>query len=365
MRSFHPIFYASLIVLAVSNAGCDIGIKIIQKVATSVQEGEVKETPLEYHQRRMREVDGRGWTDLHRAAAKGDVVTVQKLLDQGVPVDVREQMGGTPFYEAARRGQLEVMKLLLKNGAKVDDNGRQGATPLWVAAEYNQVEVARFLIKNGADPNYHDDIGYTPLHQAAQQEWHRNSEFVRLLVEEGGADVNDNSSRQCSPLYCAVNRNHTPAALYLISKGADANYAHPGGTPTLYAAVFRQNYKVTKALLDKGANPNALFKGRNTPLQEAVLNNDLVIVRLLLKHKADPNLLPGESKPALYWAMLYFKNVELVRVLLEHGADPTLKVNGISIQRYAIFKGEHEMVDLITQARVKRMKEQRKKKKAA
>ena len=90
MRTFHPMAYIVFTVFAVSTAGCDIGIKIIEKVVTAVQEGEVRETSLAYHQRRMREVDGPGWTDLHRAAARGDVAAVQKLLDQGVAVDVRE-----------------------------------------------------------------------------------------------------------------------------------------------------------------------------------------------------------------------------------------------------------------------------------
>ena len=365
MRSFHPIFYASLIVLAVSNAGCDIGIKILQKVATAVQEVEVKETPLEYHQRRMREVDGPGWTDLHRAAAKGDVATVQKLLDLGVPVDVREHKGGTPLYEATRRGQLDVMKLLLKNGADVDDAGQEGlCTPLCLAAEYNQVEAARLLLKHGADINHQTTFGNTPLHMASMQTWHGDSEIVQLLIEEGKADMNLLSYSGCYALYCAVNKNHTPAALYLLSKGADANYMHPGGTSTLYAAVFRQNYKVTKALLDKGANPNALFKNRNTPLQRTVLNNDLVITRLLLQYKADPNLIHGDTKPPLYSALLGHKK-ELIRVLLEHGADPMLKVRDHTIYDYAVFQNDQEVLGLITQQRLKSIKEQRKKKKAA
>jgi hypothetical protein len=107
MRNFHPLFYIGLIVFAVSTAGCDIGVAVLEAAVSAVleEETEVEETDLAYHQRRLQEVDGPGWTDLHRAAAMGDVAAVQKLLDQGAPVDAREERGGTPFYEAARRGQ--------------------------------------------------------------------------------------------------------------------------------------------------------------------------------------------------------------------------------------------------------------------
>ena len=89
MRTFHPMVYISFIMFVVTKVGCEIGIKVIEKVVNADQEEEVEETRLAYHQRRMQEVDGPGWTDLHRAAAKGDVATVQKLLDLGVAVDVR------------------------------------------------------------------------------------------------------------------------------------------------------------------------------------------------------------------------------------------------------------------------------------
>lgn len=356
MRSFHPIFYASLIVFAFLTAGCDFGVKILEAVAKAVQ-GEA-ETRQAYHQRRMQETDGRGWTDLHRAAAKGDVAAVQRLLDQGVPVDVREKKGGTPFYEAARRGQLEVMKLLLKNGAKVDDAGREGkVTPLFVAAEYKQAEVIRFLLKNGADADHKDSFGITPLHQATMQSWHGSSEIVSILIEEGGADMNLLTNDGCNALYCAVIKNHTQAALYLLSKGADANHVHPGGTPTLYAAVTEQNMELIKALLEKGAKPNVIHKNSSTPLKiavqtqnteitkvllehgadpnfkvegdrdtliQAVADNNNDIVRLLLKYKADPNWAPETKDTPLTYTITAYENERIVQMLLENDADPNI-----------------------------------------
>lgn len=367
MRNFHPLYYIGLIAFAVSTAGCDIGVAVLEAAVSALQkeEPEVAETDLAYHQRRMQEADGPGWTDLHRAAATGDVGAVQKLIDQGAPVDAREQKGGTPLYEAARRGKLEVMKLLLKNGAKADDSGQMNkCTPLCVAAEYKQAEAVRLLLKSGADVNHRSVMGNTPLHQAAMQDWHGDSEIVQILIEEGKSNISLLSNSGCYPLYCAVKNDHTSAALYLLFKGADANFEHKGGTQTLFVAVSNKNVEIVKALLEKGAKPNVDFKGLSTPLQSAIIDRNVEIVRLLLKHKADPNKATSPDKLPLGLAVK-LKQVEVVRVLLDHGADPMLKIRDHAIQDYAIYQGNQEIIDLITQARLKRIKERRNNKKAA
>jgi ankyrin repeat protein len=362
MRKFHPVIYFWLILFALTNSGCEYGVKVLEAVVNAVLEEE-EETQLAYHQRRMQEVDGPGWTDLHRAAAKGDVAAVQKLLEQGVAVDTRNESGGTPLYEATRRGKLKVMKLFLKNGANVNAPGGNGFSPLSLAAEYNQVEAARLLLKHGANVNYRDVVGNTPLHQTALRPWHGDSKMAQLLIEEGKADMSLLSNGGCYPLYCAVSKNNTPVTLYLLSKGADANFKHRGGTQTLFYAVSNQNTEITRALLKHGANPNVIFKGLYTPLQNAVTHSNIEIVRLLLKYKSDPNKAPSPDELPLYRA-IYLKHEEIVRMLLDHGADPMIKVRDRTILDYAIWKDNEAILDLIYQARLKRIQERRKNKAA-
>jgi len=366
MRKFQPAtYFFPLIFFAVSTAGCEYGVKVLKAVANAAwEEAGLGETDLARHQRRMKEVDGPGWTDLHRAAAKGDVATVQMLLDQGVAVDVREEKRGTPLYEAARRGRLEVMKLLLKHGAKVEIEQQTLGTPLFVAAEYNQVEAARWLLKNGANVNHRDVVGNTLLHQAAMQAWHGDSKMVQLLIEEGKADMTLLSNSGCYVLYCAVRNDHTPVALYLLSKGANANFEHAEGAPTLYAAVSNQNVKIVEALLKHGANPNVVFKDLHTPLQGAVTFTNIEIVRLLLKYKADPNKAPTPDELPLYRAV-YLKHEEIVKLLLDHGADPMIKIRDHTILDYARWKDNKVILELIFQARLKRIQDRRNKKKTA
>ena len=72
-------------------------------------------------------VDERGWTALHRAAKKGNVNEVERLLAAGANVDVRTAAwsagftrGSTPLVVATRSKHFDIMRLLLDRGADID-----------------------------------------------------------------------------------------------------------------------------------------------------------------------------------------------------------------------------------------------------
>ena len=68
-------------------------------------------------------VDENGWTALHRAAEKGDVYEVERLLGAGAVVDARSaahSLFTTPLIIAIRYERFDVMRLLLDRGADID-----------------------------------------------------------------------------------------------------------------------------------------------------------------------------------------------------------------------------------------------------
>ena len=55
------------------------------------------------------------------AARKGDVATMEKLLDQGADVSERHGiLGMTPLMEAAQEGNSEVVVVLLEYGSSIN-----------------------------------------------------------------------------------------------------------------------------------------------------------------------------------------------------------------------------------------------------
>jgi ankyrin repeat protein len=131
-------------------------------------------------------VNAAGWTALHAAAFRGEVVAVADLLERGANVHAKENIQGrTPLLWAAARGTPEVVRLLLDRGAEV--NSREpfnGATPLiWASAsdKANRDTVAA-LLAMGADVSLKDKNGDTALAWARR---HGDPAIEEVLQEKG------------------------------------------------------------------------------------------------------------------------------------------------------------------------------------
>jgi len=70
---------------------------------------------------------------LHEAAKEGDLIKVNRLIQEGADVNVRSKTGATPLHGAARTGHKDVAELLISKGANVNAKTRGGYTPLAVA----------------------------------------------------------------------------------------------------------------------------------------------------------------------------------------------------------------------------------------
>ena len=113
----------------------------------------------------------------HIAAVRGDFRTVNRLLQDGVPVDVSNVSGYTALHRAARENQTDVAERLLQAGADANKQNINGDTPMHLAALFNSPEVARLLANQGADYTLKNSDNKTPLDCA------HDDEIRRLLLE--------------------------------------------------------------------------------------------------------------------------------------------------------------------------------------
>jgi len=162
-------------------------------------------------------------SELHQAAAKGDLKKVRKLVEEGADVNARDNIGYTPLHYAASYGHLDVARLLLEEGADVNARDNAGWTPLHWAAAYGHVDVARLLVERGADVNARDNIGYTPLHYAAS---YGHLDVARLLIESG-ADINARDDRGRTPLDLAKELGREEVVKLLESAARQMRPAQP------------------------------------------------------------------------------------------------------------------------------------------
>ena len=106
----------------------------------------------------QREAEG-----LFRAARAGDVAAVERAVQRGVPVDVREPGSGfTPLACAARNGRAAVARVLLARGADPRAAAPGHGTPLSNAAWHGDPRVVELLLAAGAPPDGGTTDGHTP-----------------------------------------------------------------------------------------------------------------------------------------------------------------------------------------------------------
>ena len=109
----------------------------------------------------------------------GDVITVDRMLREGMSANVSDVVGFTALHRAASFNRTNVIKRLLHEGADVNRQNRYGEdTPLHLAARYNKTEAVRLLLDNGADINLKNDFNKTPLDVAT-----KGSEVESLLLQ--------------------------------------------------------------------------------------------------------------------------------------------------------------------------------------
>ncbi len=161
---------------------------------------------------RFRDERGRGWLHLccasnpaaRRLNPRDSVKTADVLLALGLPID------GEAFREGAWR-----------------------ATPLWFAiGRGRNLLLAEHLLKRGCTPNY-------CLWAAS---FNRDLDAIRLLVRHG-ADVNDRSVVDESPLLGAVKWSHFDAAEQLLRLGANVDFQDAKGMTALHYMLKKSSDK--------------------------------------------------------------------------------------------------------------------------
>ncbi|CAH6791736.1 Bard1 [Phodopus roborovskii] len=150
----------------------------------------------------------RGETLLHIASIKGDISSVEYLLQNGNDPNVKDHAGWTPLHEACSHGHLKVVELLLQHNALVNTTGYQNDTPLHDAAKNGHVDIVRVLLSYGASRNAVNIFGVRPVDYTDNE----NIRSLLLLPEK-----NESSSTSKCSVVTAEQRRNGP--LVLIGSG--------------------------------------------------------------------------------------------------------------------------------------------------
>lgn len=158
--------------------------------------------------------NGRGWTPLMVAAARGFNLIISQLIQHRANVRTRNLSGDTALHCAVAAGQTESVKLLIENHAEIDVFNHDGVSPLLEAAIQRNLGVLLALLDKGANVNLITQNGSTALHNAAANGY---SEIVRALLH-GGADMRIKNHDGETPLMLAEKFGHTSVVKLLSPK---------------------------------------------------------------------------------------------------------------------------------------------------
>jgi ankyrin repeat protein len=120
---------------------------------------------------------------LHEAAYAGNLEEVNRLLEEGIAVDVLDREGRTPLMWASFNGHTAVNALLLAKGAAINTREMNGRTALMYASSGPFAGTVGLLLEKGADVNLQGTAeGFTALMTAAAE---GQVEVVRVLLAYG------------------------------------------------------------------------------------------------------------------------------------------------------------------------------------
>jgi ankyrin repeat protein len=89
--------------------------------------------------------------DWRAAADRGDLESLERMLDAGFDVDARDDHGQTALMNAARHGRTRVVRLLVDRGGGLNYTAKYGLTALMLAVVAGHADVVRILVEAGAD----------------------------------------------------------------------------------------------------------------------------------------------------------------------------------------------------------------------
>ena len=98
--------------------------------------------------------------DIFSYARHGRFQEIERLLDRGVPVNVRDHYGNTVLTTACQNGNKRIAKLALRRGADINARNYRGNTPLHYCCHYGYGgSLGQYLIEKGADPQLRNNEG--------------------------------------------------------------------------------------------------------------------------------------------------------------------------------------------------------------
>lgn len=209
---------------------------------------------------------------------------VEALIDDGFPVDSWiNSAGQNLLHRAVLCDNAALSELLAKNGVN-PSHVALGINPFHRAATIGHLRSLQGIIDAGFSVNMTDHNGRTALHCAR----YGYENFVSILVDKNGADIEARDNAGRTPLHSSVIGENESIFLDLLERGADINARdNDQNTPLIFACKQRA-YIYMHELLRRGADIT-LFNADGRNAME--ISSRLSVLRNIMQLSVDPQLI--------------------------------------------------------------------------
>ncbi|KAF5254452.1 hypothetical protein FANTH_710 [Fusarium anthophilum] len=267
------------------------------------------------------------------------------LLEHGAdPNAPCAKHGNTPLSKAAGRGHVQAIEKLLEFNADPSLMSKRGFTPLSRAAQNGHALAVRKLLDTNADPNQENHEGETALHICSAG---GHVSCIEELVTRGASlnflmypDLGEPYVIGWTPLVLAIACSQQSSVEKLLT-------FDPGPGQALHMALASEEVPLAKAVFERYPQPNLYDKDLGTPLHLAVMSNSEEIFDFILAQKGIDVNIPGPSgrTPLSYAAM---RHLGFVEKLIQAHADPNIKDHeGKTPLDHVIAAGDWEMAQIL------------------
>jgi ankyrin repeat protein len=282
--------------------------------------------------------NNKGMTPFMLSCAYGQKYIAQQLILQTSLIDhsKRDNSGFDNFLWAVELREQVILTKLLQQGLNIDIQDNLGRTPLHRSCLNNYPELIKLLLERGANKTIVENEGFYPVHLAASK---GNVESLIALAEYDSSlleQISVNASG-FTPLLCAAQYGQTNAARYLLSQNVDANKARidTGATP-LHMAIGQKFLDTVRAVIPASDIEKEDNNG-DTAIMHSLRVQDTDIINLILDQGPNLDHANHDGITPLLDAIIYSEDAELVHLLLSHGATLSLvsgsipPINGINL----------------------------------
>ena len=255
----------------------------------------------------VKQVTGRhNDTELHLAAARGDLEAVKQILGE-IDAQMTGTLSGADF-------DAEVAEI---RAAVVDEVNELGETALFTAAEKGHLDVVKELLQYSTKEGIamKNQSGFDALHIAASK---GHQVIVEVLLDYDPELSKTVGQSNATPLISAATRGHLAVVNKLLSKDSGLlEISKSNGKNALHLAARQGHVDIVKALLDKDPQlARRTDKKGQTALHMAVKGVSREVVKLLLDADAAIVMLPDKFGNTALHVATRKKRAEIVNELL-------------------------------------------------